>query len=120
VVQKALYRNGTLCAYSLGNFNMDPFSGLVVREVLPGFGLALNLYFEDKKLAKATFAITCARFEKGKLITRPVTEIAPTLNEKKLKKLKRDVRWVYETVVRQPLTGEFIRDEYELPKEVTL
>ena len=116
VVQKALYRNGTLCAYSLGNFNMDPFSGLVVREVLPGFGLALNLHFEDKKLVKTTFSITCARFEKGKLITRPVHEIYPTLKEKQQKKLRRNVRWIYETVVRQPLSGEFIRAEYELPR----
>ena len=118
VVQRALYKGDTLCVYSLGNFNMDPHSGLVVPEVLPGMGLALHLYFDEKKLVRTAFSITCARMEKGRLITRPATEIAPTLNEKKLKKLKQDVRWVYETVVRQPLTGEFIRDEYELPKEV--
>ena len=120
VVQRALYKGDTLCVYSLGNFNMDPHSGLVVPEVLPGMGLALNLHLEDKKLVKTTFSITCARLEKGKLITRPVHELYPMLKPKQQKQLKRDVRWVYETVVRQPLTGEFIRDEYELPKEVTL
>ena len=115
VVQRALYRSGCLCAYSLGNFNMDPHSGLVVPEVLPGFGLALHLHFDGKKLAKTTFSITCARIEKGRLITRPVHELYPTLKEKQQKKLQRDVRWIYETVVRQPLTENIIRQEYELP-----
>ena len=59
---------------------------------------------------------TCARIEKGKLITRPVHELYPMLKPKQQKKLRRDVRWVYETVIRQPLTGEFIREEYELPR----
>lgn len=115
VVQKALYRDGVLCAYSLGNFNMDPHSGLVVPEVLPGFGLALHLHMEDKKLVKTTFSILCDRLEQGKLVTRPVHELFPTLKEKQQKKLRRDVRWIYETVVRQPLTGDIIRQEYELP-----
>ena len=116
VVQKALFRGNTLCAYSLGNFNMDPYSGMVFPATLPGYGLALHLYFQDKKLQKTTFSITCARKEKGKLITRPVNELYPMLNKKQQEKLKKEVRWIYETVIRQPLTGEFIREEYELNK----
>ena len=114
VVQRALYRGDTLCAYSLGNFNMDARSGLVVPEVLPQFGLALHLYLEGGRLVKTTFSLTCARPEKGKLITRPAHEIYPTLKEKAKKKFAKQVRWVYETVVRKKLTGEIIREEYEL------
>jgi poly-gamma-glutamate synthesis protein (capsule biosynthesis protein) len=115
VVQRAGFRDGRLCAYSLGNFNMDFRSGLVVPEVLPGYGLALNLYLEKGKLEKATFCVTCARVEKGKLVTRPATEVMKLLkSEKQRKQFAKEVRWVCETVLGQSLTGEFVREEYEL------
>lgn len=114
VVQKALFRGNTLCAYSLGNFNMDPCSGLVFPATLPGYGLALHLYLDEGKLQKATFSITAARKEKGKLVTRPVQELYPLLKEKKKERFCKEVKWIYETVVRQPLTGDIIREEYDI------
>ena len=114
VVQKALFRGNTLCAYSLGNFNMDPHSGMIFPATMPAYGLALHLYMEDKKLHKATFSLTVARKKKGRLITYPVHEIYPTLNKKQQKKMKREVKWVVETVTRKPIGENFIREEYDL------
>lgn len=114
VVQKALYREGVLCAYSLGNFNMDPTSGMVFPATMPAYGLALHLYMEDKKLQKATFSLTVSRKEKGKLISYPVHEIYPTLNKKQQQKMQREVKWVVETVTRRPIGKDFIREEYDI------
>lgn len=114
VVQKALFRGDTLCAYSLGNFNMDPTSGMIFPATMPAYGLALHLYMEDKKLQKATFSLTVARKEKGRLISYPVHEIYPTLNKKQQAKMKREVKWVVETVTRNPIGEDFVRQEYEL------
>ena len=114
VVQKALFRGNTLCAYSLGNFNMDPASGMVFPATMPAYGLALHLYLEDKKLKKATFSVTVARKEKGKLVTYPACEIYPTLNKKQQEKMKREIKWVVETVTRKPTGDNFLREEYEL------
>lgn len=116
IVQKAHFRGDILCAYSLGNFNMDYRSGLVYPQALPQYGLALHLYMEDKKLQKVTFSITVDRVEKGKLITYPVHELYPRLTPKAQKKMRREVRWVYETVVDLPLEGEYIREDYDVPK----
>ena len=114
VVQKALFREGVLCVYSLGNFNMDPTSGMVFPATMPGYGLALHLYMEDKKLQKATFSLTVARKEKGKLVTYPAYEIYPKLNKKQQEKMKREVKWVVETVTRRPVGEQFLREEYEI------
>lgn len=114
VVQRALFRDGVLCAYSLGNFNMDPTSGMIFPPTMPAYGLALHLYMEDKKLQKATFSLTVSRKEKGKLKTYAVHEIYPTLNKKQQKKMQREVKFVVETITRKPIGKDFIREEYNI------
>jgi len=114
VVQNAKMFGNIPCLYSLGNFNMDPTSGLVVPQYLPGCGLALHLHIEAGKLQKVTFGITDTRMEGKRLVTRLVCDRKPMLKEKDAKLLEKQARQVYETVTRKPLTGDFIRKEYLL------
>ena len=82
---------------------MDPTSGMIFPATMPAYGLALHLYMEDKKLQKATFSLTVSRKEKGKLVSYPVHEIYPKLNKKQQERMKREVKWVVETVTRRPV-----------------
>ena len=87
--------------YIEGNADMGPCYSFVLKSV-------------DSKTQKATFSVTVARKEKGKLVTYPAYEIYPTLNKKQQEKMKREIKWVVETVTRKPLGEQFLREEYEL------
>ncbi len=113
VVQNAAVIDGVPCAYSIGNFNMDPDSALVVPDYLPGWGLAWHLYVEGKKLTRVTFSIVVAQMEKGKLVTRPLTDRYASASEKAKPGMERNARQIVETVTRKPLTEPMVRDEYE-------
>jgi len=112
VVQNAKMFGKVPCAYSIGNFNMDPTSALVVPEYLPGWGLAWHLYVENGKLKKVGFSILVARKEGRQLMTRTLWDRYEAANEKQKEKLKKYTRQIYETVTRKPLDGEWIRKEY--------
>ena len=115
MLQRAVLRHGIPCVYSMGNFNMDPESSLMLPALLPFFGIAVHLYVEDKKIVKTTFSILKMCRTKGKKIeTWPVDELYKTLDVKKQKELETQVRRVYEMVNETPLTGEVIRREYLL------
>ena len=113
-VQPVCTIKGIPCAYSIGNFNMTPDSGIVWLPSLPGYGLALHLYLADKKIQKVTFSILSARHEQGGVAPWPVDLLAPTLKGKKLAELERSVRQIYRTTTGKDLTGPIIRKEYEL------
>ena len=113
-VQPVTYIKGIPCAYSIGNFNMTPDSGIVWLPSLPGYGLALHLYLKDRKIVKLTFSILSARREHGGVAPWPVDLLAPTLKGKKLAELERCVRQIYRTTTGKDLTGQLIRKEYEL------
>lgn len=120
VVQNATVLDGVPCAYSIGNFNMDPTSALVVPEYLPSWGLAWHLDVEDGKLKKISFQILVAEKERGKLITRPLTDRFASAKPKKQVQLRRNTRQIYETVTRKPLAEPWVREEYtfwEVPNE---
>ena len=114
-VQKAEVKNGILCAYSLGNFNMDPDSGLVVPEAYPECGLALHMYMDGKVLKKVTFSILVPEKIGKETIAWPVDALyASKTKEQDKKKVEKTARWVYEIVTRTKLEGEKIREEYPL------
>ena len=112
VVQKIGRCNGILCAYSLGNFNMTPDSGVAVLENRTGYGIALHLQVEEKKLTEVSFSIIANIWEGKGISGCPVDELHPTLSPKKQKKLEEDVRYVYKVLTEKELTGEVIRREY--------
>lgn len=115
VVQKAEMKDGVLRAYSLGNHNMDPNSGLIVPESYPGCGLALHLYMDGKKLQKVAFNILVTEKISKDTIAWPVDKLYATkTTEKEKKKVEKTARWVYETVTRTKLEGDVIRSEYTL------
>lgn len=120
VVQNAAVLNGVPCAYSIGNFNMDPTSALVVPEYLPGWGLAWHLDVAEGKLKTVSFSILVAEKEGRKLITRTLTDRMNQANPKKQEQLRRCTRQIYETVTRKPLEEPWVREEYvfwEAPHE---
>ena len=47
-------------------------------------------------------------------MTRPAYDVYPTLNKKQQEKMKREIKWVVETVTRKPIGENFLREEYEL------
>ena len=118
MVQPAMWKEGIPCAYSLGNFNMDPISTIVVKKNLPGLGLAFHLYLEDKKIETATFSIIKTEKKWGEqMVPCPVDVLFPTLKSQKAKKqLEQEVRQVYRWVTGGELGEDWLKKEYELKK----
>lgn len=112
VVQNAAVIGGTPCAYSIGNFNMDPTSALVVPEYLPGWGLAWHLDVEEGRLKKVSFSILVAEKEGRKLITRTLTDRFAAAKPNKQDTLRKYTRQIYETVTRRPIEEPWVQEEY--------
>ena len=105
------------CAWSLGNFNMDPTSSLAMPSTLSHFGLAAHLYVEDGKIVKTTFSMLKALHRRGKQIrVVPADELYPTLSAKKQQILVREVRKLYTIVTKTSLAEPYIRREYDIPQ----
>ena len=114
-IQRAYWDGKVPCAYCLGNFNMDGISPVVIRESLPGFGLAMHLDFEGKTLTQVSYTITKAIKKKGKLVTWPVADLYDRLKTTREKeKLEQEVRETYRIITGKELTGSVIRKEYVL------
>ena len=113
-IQKVQLRGEVPCAFSMGNFSMSPNSSLMVPEALPGYGLAVHLYVEDKKIVKTTFSILKAVEKKGKLLVSwPVDELYAELkSEKEKKQLEQDVAKLLATVTGKKPEGNVIAREY--------
>ena len=98
----------------MGNFSMSPNSSLMVPEALPGYGLAVHLYVEDKKIVKTTFSILKAVEKKRKLLVSwPVDELYAELkSEKEKKQLEQDVAKLLVTITGKQPAGNVIAREY--------
>jgi poly-gamma-glutamate synthesis protein (capsule biosynthesis protein) len=117
VIQKLEMRDGIPCAFSMGNFNMSPSSTIVKKENLPGFGLAVHLYFDDDKLSRVTFSILKAVEKRNKsFVTWPVDELYAALkSEKEKAALRAEVARVYGFVTgKTPREENIIQREYDL------
>jgi len=116
MVQRALWKNGVPCAYSLGNFNMAPNSDIIVKKNLPGMGLAMHLYLNGKQLESVTFSILKAvQKGRGAITTWPIDVLYKTLKtERERKLLEKQVKQIYRYAAGKELTGEVIRKEYPL------
>ena len=120
VVQNAALLRGVPVAYSIGNFNMDPHSALVVPEYLPGWGLAWHLDVDGGKLKKVSFSILVAEKEGRKLVTRTLVDRFAAAKPKKQERLRKYTQQICETVTRTPLAEPWVREEYvfwEAPNE---
>jgi len=113
-IQKVELRGEVPCAFSMGNFSMSPNSSLMVPEALPGYGLAVHLYVEDKKIVKTTFSILKAVEKKRKLLVSwPVDELYAELkSEKEKKQLEQDVAKLLVTITGKQPAGNVIAREY--------
>ena len=90
-------------------------SPLTIKERLPGFGLAMHLYFDGKKLERVTYSILKA-VQKGKeIITWTVDELYTSLKtEKEKKELENEVKQIYKFATGNEITDEIIKREYSL------
>lgn len=114
VVQQLCRHQGVVCAYSLGNFNMTPDSGVAVVEHRTGYGLALHLQVEKKKLTGVSFSIIANVWSGKGIAGCPVDVLYEKLSAAKKKKLEKDVRYVYGIVTGKELDGPVIRHTYAL------
>lgn len=115
MVQKAELIDGVPCAWSLGNFSMSPNSTIIAKQMLPGYGLAMHLYFEGAKVVKTTVSILTAVEKKGQILTSwPVDKLHPTLSPKAQKKLEADVQKVLGWLFDGSYEGPTICAEYEV------
>ena len=119
LVQRAEWSSDVPVAYSLGNFSMSASSTVVLKEVLPDFGVALHLYYDGKELQKITFSLTKAVEKKGgKMVVWPVDALYDALKSQKEKaRLMKEVKTVYRFFTTEELTDDPIRREYPLVKK---
>jgi len=115
MVQKVETVNGIPLVWSLGNFSMSPNNVYFVEEMLPEYGLAIHLDFEEGKLAKTSLSILKAVEKKGELLVSwPVDELHKTLNRRGQKKLEKDVKQVLSWLFEGKYDGPVIQEEYEM------
>lgn len=115
MVQKAEIIDGVPCAWSLGNFSMSASSPIVAKQMLPGYGLAMHLYFEGAKVVRTTFSILKAVEKKGQpMVSWPIDELHATLSPKEQKKLEADLQKVLGWAFDGRYDGPIIAKEYEV------
>lgn len=117
IVQKMQMRGNIPCAFSLGNFSMSPDSGIMIPELLPGYGLAMHLYLEGSRITKVTFSILKAVEKKRtQLVSWPVDVLHAELKTPKEKALLEEhVKRIYEVVTGKKPEGQIVRREYDFP-----
>lgn len=113
MVQKVEMADGVPLVWSLGNFSMSPSNVYFVDQMLPEYGLAIHLYFEEGKLTKTTLSILKAVEKKGKLLTSwPVDALHKTLTPWEQKRLEKDVKQVLNWLFEGKYDGPIIQEEY--------
>lgn len=114
LIQRAEWRGDVPVTYSLGNFNMSASSTVVLKDVLPDFGIALHLYYDGNSLEKITFSLLKAVEKKGsQMVVWPVDQLYASLKCKKKKaRLIREVKQAYRYFMSADLTDDPIRAEY--------
>jgi len=120
MTQKAALRGDVPCAFSLGNFNMDPDSSLMLPECLSNYGIALHLYVEDKKIVKTTFSVLrMISDSKGVIRTWPVDELYECMNAPGRQQLEADVEQILQIVNGTLPDRSSICREYDLTRVET-
>lgn len=118
VVQRAEYRDGIPCAYSLGNFSMSPLFFAIEAKHLREYGLAAHLYLDGTKVEKVSFTILKGVAKRGQQqVAWPVDALYDSLSSKLARKqLLEDVGKIYEIVMEKPLPEGPLQREYILEK----
>ena len=114
IVQKAEWAGEIPCAWSMGNYNMDSTSKIVVKTDYPEIGIIMHLYLEGSKIEKVTFSMTKAVWEDGKYRTYPVTDLKEKLDEKGKEKLSAEVQAVLDRIYSKKYEGKLFLEEYTL------
>ncbi|MBR7165349.1 MAG: CapA family protein [Clostridia bacterium] len=114
IVQKAEWKGKVPCAWSMGNYNMDSTSKIVVKTDYPEIGIIMHLYLNGKEIEKVTFSMTKAVWENGKYRTYPVTDLREKLDDKKKEVLADEVQAVLDRIYSKKYEGELFLEEYPL------
>ncbi len=114
IVQKVEWKGKVPCAWSMGNYNMDSTSKIVVKTDYPEIGIIMHLYLNGKDVEKVTFSMTKAVWEDGKYRTYPVTDLREKLDDKKKAALAGEVQAVLDRIYSKKYEGELFLEEYTL------
>lgn len=114
-IQKAEYLNNIPCFYSLGNVSQSPISVYAVRETLPEYGLVCHLYISDNTIIRVSFSFfKILEGENLPMTVIPITTLVKQLSDEGKKILENDLSNLYLRITGNELTGNIIREEYEL------
>lgn len=114
IVQKAEWNGKIPCAWSMGNYNMDSTSKIVVKTDFPEIGIIMHLYLDGNKIEKVTFSMTKAVWEDGKYRTYPVTDLHAKLPEEQKTVLAKEVQAVLDRIYSKKYEGELFLEEFTL------
>jgi len=116
IPQKLEVKNGTPCAFCLGNFNMNPESYLAMPQILTNYGFCLHFYVEGGKLEKLTFTMMKNYVEKdGQISSYPVHQLYNATPEgKKKAALKKDITHLYSRITGKAIPDGPVQEEYEI------
>ncbi|MBR4288181.1 MAG: CapA family protein [Clostridia bacterium] len=114
IVQKAEWAGKVPCAWSMGNYNMDSTSKIVVKTDYPEIGIIMHLYLDGKDIEKVTFSMTKAVWEDGKYRTYPITDLHEKLDDKKKAVLAEEVQAVLDRIYSKKYEGELFAEEFTL------
>lgn len=120
IPQKLVVRDGVPCAYCLGNWNMNPESYLAMPEILTNYGYALHLYVKDGKIQKVTFSMMKNhKGPDGQIASWPVDLLYSTLgSDAERKALQKEIKHLYGRITGRALTGDIVREEYDMPERL--
>ena len=118
VVQRAEYRDGIPCAYSLGNFSMCPGFFAVEAKHLREYGVAAHLYLDGTKLEKVTFTILKGVYKPGEQqVCWPVEELYEALEtDEERRQLRMDAERIYRVLMGKSMPEGPLQREYLLEK----
>ena len=116
IVQKAERKNGALCAYSLGNVSMSMSTAYIIRDDLPDYGIALHLYIEGGRIARAACSLLIMQEEPdGYLRVRPLAQAAAEATDGEKRAMLENARTVMRRLRQDPgLSFDRIEEEFEL------
>lgn len=114
IVQKAEWAGKVPCAWSMGNYNMDSTSKIVVKTDYPEIGIIMHLYLDGKDIEKVTFSMTKAVWEDGKYRTYPITDLREKLDDKKKASLANEVQAVLDRIYSKKYEGDLFLEEFTL------
>ncbi|MBQ3074767.1 MAG: CapA family protein, partial [Clostridia bacterium] len=114
IVQKAEWAGKVPCAWSMGNYNMDSTSKIVVKTDYPEIGIIMHLYLDGKEMEKVTFSMTKAVWEDGKYRTYPITDLREKLDDKQKASLANEVQAVLDRIYSKKYEGDLFLEEFTL------